>query len=228
MKYRINGTTMQTVEVALSQGESVYTTSGGMAWMTPNISMSSNMKGGLFGGLSRALSGASMFLVDYTCGQGEGMVTFASKFVGKVLDFTLTAGQGLICQKDAFLAAQPTVTLEAFFQRRLGAGLFGGEGFVLQKVGGTGTAFVDLSGEIMEYTLAANQVIRVEPGHVGLFEPTVSFDISMVKGIKNIFFSGEGLFLADLRGPGKVWLQSMPLSNLAARLAPYLPNKSSS
>jgi len=225
MKYEIRGTTMQTVDVTLGAGESVYTESGGMAWMTPNMEMSSGVKGGLLKGLGRALAGESLFLVDYTCTSGEGTVTFASEFPGNLLDFELKDGQSLICQKDAFLAAQSTVQLAMHFRKRLGAGLFGGEGFILQKLTGPGVVFVELAGEISEYTLGPGEGLKVDPGHVALFEPTADFNISMVKGIKNILFGGEGLFLADLKGPGKVWLQSMPLVNLAAKLVPYLPKK---
>jgi uncharacterized protein (TIGR00266 family) len=227
MRYEIRGTILQTVDVTVSPGESVYTETGGMAWMTPNMQMNSTMKGGLMGALGRMVSGESLFLVDYTPQGGDGMVTFANSFPGKILDFTLAEGQSLVCQKESFLAAQSTVTLATFFQRKLGAGLFGGEGFFLQKLTGPGLVFAELSGEITEYTLEPDHRLLVSPGHVALFEPTVTFEISMVKGIRNILFSGEGLFLADLRGPGKVWLQSMPLPNLASRLIPYLPKKNS-
>ncbi len=157
MKYEIRGTTMQTVDVTLGAGESVYTESGGMAWMTPNMEMSSGVKGGLLKGLGRALAGESLFLVDYTCTSGEGTVTFASEFPGNLLDFELKDGQSLICQKDAFLAAQSTVQLAMHFRKRLGAGLFGGEGFILQKLTGPGVVFVELAGEISEYTLQHGQ-----------------------------------------------------------------------
>lgn len=225
MRYEIRGTVMQTVDVHLSEGETVYTQSGGMSWMTPSLQMSSEMKGGLMGALGRAVSGESMFLVNYTSPADEGMISFAATLPGKILDFPLKDGQSLICQKGAFLAAEYSVKLEVHFRKRLGAGLFGGEGFFLQKLTGPGVAWTELDGEISEYELAPGQELLVDPGHVALFEPTVDFDITMVKGIKNILFSGEGLFLGKLRGPGKVWLQSMPLSNLAGRLIPYLPKK---
>ena len=225
MKYTIRGTVMQTVDVTLAPGETVYTESGGMAWMTANIEMDSNLKGGLRGALGRVVSGASLFLVDYTATGGEGMVTFANEFPGKILDFTLAAGQSLICQKNAFMAAEKSVTLEGHFHRRLGAGLFGGEGFFLQSLTGPGVVFVELAGEITQYPLQAGQRLLVNPGHVALLDPSVGFDITTVPGIKNILFGGEGLFLVDLQGPGNVWLQSMPLPNLAGRLAPYLPKR---
>ena len=225
MQYEVRGTVLQTVDVTLEAGETVYTQSGGMAWMTPNVEMSSEMKGGLLGALGRAVSGESLFLVNYSSTAGEGMVTFASSLPGKIVDFVLAEGQSVICQRGAFLAAEGSVKLEAHFHKRLGAGLFGGEGFFLQKLTGPGTAWTELDGEITEYDLTAEHHFLVDPGHLAVFEPTVSFDLQMVKGIKNMLLAGEGLFLASLRGPGKVWLQSMPLANLAQRLIPFLPKK---
>ncbi len=227
MQYQMRGTILQTVDVTLEPGEVVYTQSGGMAWMSPNMTMSSEMKGGLLGALGRAAAGGSAFLVNYTPTGGPGAITFASELPGHIIPLQLGEGQSLICQKDAFLAGQASIKLETYFQRRLGAGLFGGEGFFLQKLTGPGVAFAQLSGEITEYNLEAGQGLQVDPGHVGMFEPTVSFDITTVKGLKNMLFAGEGVFLADLKGPGRVWLQSMPIVNLAHRLIPYLPTKSS-
>jgi uncharacterized protein (AIM24 family) len=151
------------------------------------------------------------------------MIVFTPESPGKILDFELGAGQSLICQKDAFMCAADSVTLEMHFRKRLGAGLFGGEGFILQKVTGPGMVFVEIAGEVREYTLAQGQVMKVDPGHIALYEPTVDYDIQRVKGVKNILFGGEGLFLATLKGPGKIWLQSMPLSNLAAKIIRYMP-----
>ena len=142
---------------------------------------------------------------------------------GKIIPMELEAEQSIICQRDAFMVAQEGTTLEMHMHRRLGAALFGGEGLFLQKITGPGMAFMELAGEIVEYNLAAGQGLKVDPGHVALMDPTVGFDISMVKGIKNIFLAGEGLFLAHVTGPGRVWLQTMPISNLAMRLIPYLP-----
>jgi len=225
VQYQIRGTTMQTVDVQLQQGETVYTESGGMAWMTSNIKMETGMKGGLMGAIGRGLAGESLFLVDYTCESGEGWVTFASEFPGKIVPLQLGPGESMICQKDAFMCAEKSVTLEMHFRKRLGAGLFGGEGFILQKLTGPGTAFVELAGEITEYELQPGQELKVDTGHIAMYQPSVDFDIETVKGIKNILFGGEGLFLARLRGPGKVWLQSMPVVNLASKIARYLPSK---
>lgn len=227
MEYKIIGTTLQAVILELDPGETVYSESGGMAWMTANIDMKTSGRGGGFGGvLKRAVSGESLFLVDYTSTNGKGLVSFASDFPGKIVPLHLAQGQEMICQKTAFLCAEKSVNLDIHFRRRLGAGLFGGEGFILQKLSGPGVAFVCLDGEIVEYTLGANQMLKVDTGHVAMYEPTVSFDIEMVKGFTNILFGGEGLFLATLRGPGRIWLQTMPTSNLARAILPYIPTKS--
>ena len=196
-----------------------------MAWMRGNVEMSTGTKGGLMAGLGRKLAGESLFMTTYTCRGDEGLVVFTPEAPGKVLDFQLAAGQSLICQKDAFMAAESSVKLEMHFRRKLGAGLFGGEGFILQKVTGPGTVFLEVPGEVREYALAPREVMQVDPGHIALFEPTVSYDITTVKGVTNILFSGEGLFLAKLTGPGRIWLQTLPLSNLAGKLARYLPSK---
>jgi uncharacterized protein (TIGR00266 family) len=227
MEYKIHGTVMQTLDIHLKQGESMYTESGGMAWMQGNISMETSTRGGVLGGLGRALSGESLFMTTYTCQGPNGLIVFTPEAPGKVLDIPLAPGQTLICQKDAFMCAEDSVTLEMHFRKKLGAGLFGGEGFILQKITGPGTAFVEIPGEVRAYELPANAVMQVDPGHIAMFEPTVTYDITRVKGLKNILFSGEGLFLASLKGPGKIWLQSLPLSNLAGKLAKYMPKKSS-
>jgi uncharacterized protein (TIGR00266 family) len=226
MEYEVNGTLMQTVDIHLRAGESVYTESGGMAWMKGDIEMKTGTKGGLMAGLGRKLAGESLFLTTYTCRSNEGLVVFTPEAPGKVLDFRLAAGQSLICQKDTFMCAEESVKLEISFRKKLGAGLFGGEGFVLQKISGPGAVFLEIPGEVREYTLEAGEVMQIDPGHIALFEPTVNYDITAVKGVANVLFSGEGLFLAILKGPGRIWLQSMPLSNLAGKLAKYMPAKS--
>jgi len=225
MEYEIQGTVLQTVDIRLRQGESVYTESGGMAWMRGDIEMKTGTKGGLLAGLGRKLAGESLFMTTYTCRGDEGTIVFTPEAPGKVLDFQLEAGQSLICQRDAFMCAEESVKLEMHFRKKLGTGLFGGEGFILQKITGPGVVFLEIPGEAREYTLAAGEKMQVDPGHIALFEPTVKYDITMVKGVANVLFSGEGLFLAKLTGPGRVWLQSMPLSNLAGKLARYMPTK---
>jgi uncharacterized protein (TIGR00266 family) len=229
MEYKVIGTTLQAVILELDPGETVYSESGGMAWMSSNITMHTSGRGGGLGGvLKRAVSGESLFLVEYTSQGSQGFVAFASDFPGKIIPVNLAQGQQMIAQKQAFLCAEKTVGLDIHFRRRLGAGLFGGEGFVLQKLTGPGVAFVCLDGEIMEYTLGQNDLLKVDTGHVAMYEPTVAFDIEMVKGFSNILFGGEGLFLAVLRGPGRVWLQTMPVQNLAKAVVPYIPKPSSS
>lgn len=222
MRYEIHGSTLQTLDVYLSQNESVFTESGGMAWMTGAINMETNTKGGLMKGLGRALAGESLFLTTYTCTGGGGLIVFTPEAPGSIIPVELAAGENRICQKDAFMVAESSVTLETHFRRKLGAGIFGGEGFILQKLSGPGTAFVEISGEVRSYTLKAGQTMKVDPGHIAMYEPSVNYDIQRVKGAKNILFGGEGLFLATLTGPGKIWLQSLPLSNLASKLAKYI------
>jgi uncharacterized protein (TIGR00266 family) len=226
MRYEIKGTTLQTLDIHLNQGESVFTESGGMAWMVGAVDMKTDTRGGLLSGLARSLAGESLFLTTYTCKRGEALVTFTPEAPGSILPVELKTGESRICQKDAFMVAQDSVSLEVHFRKRLGAGLFGGEGFILQKLTGPGLAWVEIAGEVREYHLAAGQTMRVDPGHIAMYEPGVDYDIQTVKGVKNILFGGEGLFLATLTGPGRIWLQSLPLANLAAKIGRYLPNKS--
>jgi len=225
MRYEVNGSILPSVDVWLEPGESVYTESGGMAWMKGDVRMDTNTRGGLLKGLGRTLAGESLFMTTYACQSGTGMVTFTPESPGRIMVFDLQAGQSLICQKDAFMVAQEGVQIEIHFRRRLGAGLFGGEGFILQRVTGPGVVFLEIAGDVREYALEPGEMMRVDPGHIALYEPTVDYDITTVKGVTNILFGGEGLFLATLKGPGRVWLQSMPISNLAAKLKQYLPTK---
>lgn len=227
MEYRIDGSVMQTLEIGLQPGESIFTESGGMAWMTGNIVMKTDTRGGLLKGLGRSLAGESLFMTTYSCESGQANVVFTPESPGHIMAFDLKPGQSLICQKDAFMCAADSVSLEMHFRKRLGTGLFGGEGFILQKITGPGLAFVEIAGEVREYSLQAGQMVQVDPGHIALYEPTVDYSLDRVKGVKNILFGGEGLFLASLRGPGRIWLQSMPLANLASKLMRYMPSKSS-
>ncbi len=227
MRYEIHGDILPSVDVHLQSGESMFTESGGMAWMKGDIDMSTNTRGGLLKGLGRKLAGESMFMTTYTCNSGDGMITFTPEAPGKIIPMDLQAGQVIIAQKDTFMAAQEGVGVEIHFRKRLGTGLFGGEGFILQKITGPGLVFLEIAGDVREYDLAAGELLKVDPGHIAMYEPAVNYDIVTVKGITNVLFSGEGLFLATLRGPGKVWLQSMPLSNLAAKLAQFMPSKGS-
>lgn len=225
MKYKIRGNTLPIVDIELNEGESVFSESGGMAWMSANMNMETSTRGGIGKGLSRMIAGESMFMTTYTCQSGTGTVAFCSEVPGNIVPFEFESGQALICQRDAFMVATEGVDVERQYVGGLAKGFFGGEGFFLQKVSGKGTAFLELSGEITTYELEEGQVLKVDTGYVGAFEPTVKYDISRVKGFKNMLFGGEGMFLATLSGPGKVWLQSMPISNLASKVASYIPSK---
>ena len=226
MRYQLSGTTMQTVEIELAAGETVYSQTATMAWMSDRVRMHTNTGGGLFAGLKRSLTGGSFFITEFTADNGPASVAFAPRFPGSIIAYPLAAGQSLICRKETFLCAETGVTLELAWQRRIGAGFFGGAGFILQKVTGPGLVFLDLSGEVVNKDLAAGERLYVHAGHVGVHDPSVSFDIQMVPGFRNILFGGEGLFLACLTGPGRVHLQSMPILNLAEEIAHYLPSES--
>ena len=227
--YQIVGTTLQAVILQVEPGQQIYSETGGMAWMSGNVTMNTNTGGGggiggMLGGMvKRAVSGESLFIVEYSVTGGRGLIAVASDFPGKIIPLNLAPGQQMICQRDSFMCAEKSVKLDMDFRRKLGAGLFGGEGFVLQKLTGPGLAFVELDGEVVEYTLEPGQMLKVDTGHVAMFEPTVQFDVEMMRGFKNIVFGGEGLFLATLHGPGRVWLQTMPLMNVVKKIAEYLP-----
>ena len=223
MQYRIEGTTLPVVTVALTPGQRIYSSSGGMSWMTEAVEMETNTGGGLGRMVKRALSGESLFIVDYYVDRGVGEVAFSAEFPGKILDLDLADGQSVIVQKDSFLCAEKSVELDLHFRKRLGAGLFGGEGFMLQRLTGPGRAFVNFDGDILVKELQPGELLRVDTGHVAMFEPTVDFDVEIVRGFKNILLGGEGLFLATLRGPGKAYLQTMPMDKLAQKIAQYMP-----
>lgn len=222
MEYQIQGGNLPVVSCRLEAGESLFTESGGMGWMTANIDMSTNMEGGLLGGLARSLSGESLFMTTYTCVGGSAMIAFPSSFPGEIVALDLRPGQSIICQKSAFLCAERSVNLEMFFRKKLGAGLFGGEGFIMQKLTGPGKVFLEIDGSTTKISLAPGEVLKVDTGHVAIIDPSVQFDVNMVKGFKNLFFGGEGLFLTELVGPGDVWLQSMPAQNVAKSILPFL------
>lgn len=227
IKYHILGTVQQTLAVELQSNQVVFSNAGGMSWMTATVNMSTNASGGLGGMLKRAVSGASAFIVDFSAAGAPGQAAFSTDFPGKVLPIELDAGQTVIMHKHAFLCAEKSVTLGVFFTRKLGAGFFGGEGFILQKLTGPGMAFGELDGDAVEYNLKPGEVMKVEPGHVAMFEGSITFDIQMIKGIANVLAGGEGLFLATLTGPGRIWLHSMTVSKMAHRLMEYMPAKSS-
>ena len=225
MNFEIVGTSMQTLLVELNAGEEMYTERGGMAWMS-NVDMDTGAKGGLMKGLGRMVSGESLFMTTYKAKSGGGKIAFTPEAPGRVVAMELKQGQSLLCQRDAFMCAEESVDLSVHFHKRFGAGLFGGEGFFLQKVTGPGHVFFEIAGEANEESLSSGEVLEVDPGHIALFDPSVDFSITRVKGVKNMFLGGEGLFLAKMTGPGKVWLQSLPLNNLATKLSRYMPKSS--
>jgi uncharacterized protein (TIGR00266 family) len=222
--FQVIGTIMQAVSVRMNAGQAFYSEVGALSWMSDGLQMDTNLGGGgLFGALSRVVTGESLFVVNYTAQQNGSFATFSSDFPGKIIPVNLAQGQSMIAQKDTLLVAEKSVNLSIAFQKRLGAGLFGGEGFMLQKFEGPGTFFAAFDGEIVEYTLAQGQRLLVDTGSVGMFEPSVSYDIQLIKGIRNLLFGGEGLFLVTLTGPGRVWLQTMPMSKLAGAIRKFMP-----
>lgn len=226
MRYQVIGDTMPAVEVRFdAAGESMYTQSGGMAWMSEGIAMDSNMRGGLGKSIGRMFSGESLFMATYKAEKPDAMIAFASTVAGEILPIDIGACGGLICQKGAFLCAQESVNLNITFTRKLSAGFFGGEGFILQDMSGTGMAFLEIDGNKVEKTLAPGEVIKVDTGNVVAFERSVNYEIETVKGLKNIFFGGEGLFLTKLTGPGRVILQTQNFNEFAGRIARMIPSK---
>ncbi len=228
MQTRIQGTTMPVLEVQLDPNESVFSESGELSWMTASIQMMTHTQagggGGLFGVLKRVAGGGSIFMTEYRAYQYPGIVAFATKVPGHIVPVELGQGPEYLVHRHGFLCATPQVTLSVGFQQSLGAGIFGGDGFLLQRVGGYGTAWLELSGELIKQDLAPGEVLRVHPGHVGAFQSTVGFQITMVPGIKNMIFGGDGIFLAVLTGPGSIWLQTLPISRLAHQISEYLPH----
>ncbi|MGN0343522.1 MAG: TIGR00266 family protein [Lachnospiraceae bacterium] len=226
MRYQVIGDTMPAVEVTFDQaGESMYTQSGGMAWMSEGVAMDSNMRGGLGKSIGRMFSGESIFMATYRAERPGASIAFASTVAGEVLPVDIGASGGLIAQKGAFLCAENTVELSVAFTKKLSAGLFGGEGFILQDIHGTGMAFLEIDGNKVEKVLAPGEVLKVDTGNVVAFEKTVSYEIETVKGLKNIFFGGEGLFLTKLTGPGRVILQTQNFNEFAGRIISMMPSK---
>ncbi|KZX15816.1 hypothetical protein MBCUT_13200 [Methanobrevibacter cuticularis] len=224
MEYEIKGGNFPIVLCKLNKGEVMKNESGSMATMTSEITMSSNTGGGIIKGLGRALAGDSLFLNFFTADDDNQEIGFASSFPGEIIPFELSDGKTIVAQKSAFLASEENVEIDIFFNKKLGAGLFGGEGFILQKLSGEGTAFLEVDGGVIEKTLAEGEKLVIDQGHLAAMDETVDFDIQRVKGLKNIVFGGEGLFLTTLTGPGKVYLQTMPLSNFINLLAAKIPS----
>ncbi|MBE7003426.1 MAG: TIGR00266 family protein [Ruminococcaceae bacterium] len=223
MKYEIKGEPMPVVVCELGSGESMITESGAMSWMSPNMQMET-VGGGAGKVLGRMFSGEALFQNRYTA-QGDGMIAFASSFPGSIRAVESGAGREVIVQKSGFLASEAGVELSVFFQKKAMAGFFGGEGFIMQRLSGHGTAFIEIDGSAMEYELGAGQQIVADTGYVAMMDATCTMDIQSVKGVKNVLFGGEGLFNTVITGPGHVVLQTMPLNNFAAAIARMLPSK---
>ncbi len=224
MQYRIVGDTMPAVEVILNNGEGMYTQSGGMAWMTEGIEMSTSTKGGLLKGLGRKmLAGESMFMAQYTAKRDGATIAFASTVAGEVVPIDLAQHQGIILQKGAFLCATNGVQMNMKFTKKFSAGLFGGEGFILQEAVGSGLLFIEIDGDKVEKDLAPGEVLYVDTGNVVGFDASVTYEIQMIKGVGNILFGGEGMFNTKLTGPGKVILQTQNFNEFASRIIAMVP-----
>ena len=228
LKYEIEGNNLPVVICYPEEGQTLCTQSGAMSWMSPNIQMETNSGGGLKKMLGRLFSGDSIFMNEYTPQGGSGMIAFAASFPGSIIPFEITQGNGIIVQKSGFLAMEKGLELSLYFQKSLGSGFFGGEGFIMQKITGDGLAFVEIDGYCKEYNLSVGESIIVDTGYLAAMSETCTMDIQTVKGVKNMFFGGEGFFHTRITGPGKVYIQSMPIINMAQKLIPYLPNPSSS
>jgi uncharacterized protein (TIGR00266 family) len=228
MQTRIQGTTMPVLDVQLDPNESVFSESGELSWMTASIQMTTHTQmgggGGLFGVLKRVAGGGSIFMTEYRAMQYPGEVSFATKVPGHIVPVQVAPGQEYLVHRHGFLCATPQVTISVGFQQSLGAGIFGGSGFFLQRVAGYGMAWLELSGELIMKNLAPGETLLVHPGHVGAFQASVGFQITTVPGIKNMIFGGDGIFLGVLTGPGTIWLQTLPISRLAHQIGEYLPS----
>jgi uncharacterized protein (AIM24 family) len=226
MQAEIKGTTMPILEVSLDQGEQVVSTRGELAWMTQGVQMAQKMStaggGGMMRGFKRALGGAGLIITHY---DGPGMVTFAAKVPGHIVPVDIAPGQAYYVHKHGWLCGTPEIVPSVGLQRSFRGGLWGGEGFVLEKLEGQGRAWIELSGELTTYDLQPGQTLLVHPGHVGMFQGSIQYDITHIKGVKNVLFGADGYHLVSMSGPGRVWLQSMPLPVLAFALSPFLPQQ---
>jgi uncharacterized protein (TIGR00266 family) len=227
MQSRILGTTMPVLEFLLDPNEAVISEAGELSWMSSSIQMTTHTQmgggGGFFGVLKRVAGGGTLFMTEYRAMGATGEIAFATKVPGHIIPLEL-GGYEYLIHRHGFLCATPQVQLGVGFQQSLGAGVFGGDGFLLQKISGYGTAWLELSGEVVVKDLRPGEMLRVHPGHVGAFQASVSFQIMRVPGIKNLIFGGDGLFLAALTGPGRVWLQTLPIAKLAHKLMEYMPS----
>ena len=223
MKYNIVGEPFPVVICELEPGEQMVTESGSMAWMSPNMHMDTTSNGGIGKVFGRVFSGEKLFQNVYTAQGGTGTIAFASSFAGSIRAFNIEPGNDMIFQKSAFLAGEKGVELSVAFNRKVSSGLFGGEGFIMQRASGFGTMFAEFDGHVVEYDLNPGQQIVVDSGYLAAMTGTCSMEVVTVPGVKNIIFGGEGLFNTVVTGPGKIWLQTMPISNVAASIIPYIP-----
>ena len=226
MRYEILGETLPVVICQLEGGEKMITEGGGMSWMSPNMLMETTTNGGIGKAFGRMFSGEKMFQNIYTAQGSNGMIAFASSFPGSIKAYEIGPGQEMVFQKSAFLAGEAGVELSVFFNKKFSSGLFGGEGFIMQKISGHGIVFAEFDGHVVEYELQPGQQIVVDTGHLAVMTATCQMEIKSVPGVKNMLFGGEGLFNTVISGPGKVWLQTMPISNVAGILRPYMPSGS--
>ncbi len=230
MQNRVTGTTMPVLEFVLEPNESIISEAGQLSWMTSSIQMTTHTQfgggGGIIGAIKRVAGGGSLFMTEYRASGTPGEIAFATKLPGHIVPVEISATQEYMIHRHGFLCATPQVLLGVGFQQSLGAGIFGGDGFLLQRVSGQGTAWLELSGELVVRDLQPGETLRVHPGHVGAFQAGVSFQITTIPGIKNMIFGGDGIFLAALTGPGRIWLQTLPISKLAHELYEYMPKPS--
>lgn len=220
---------MPVLEFQLEPNDAIISESGELSWMTPNVQMTTHTQfaggGGIFGAIKRMAGGGSLFMTEYRAVGGAAELAFATRVPGHILPVEVAPGAEYMVHRHGFLCGTSAIQLSVGFQQSLGAGIFGGDGFLLQKVSGQGSAWLELSGEVVTRDLAAGQTLLVHPGHVGAFQASVSFQITMVRGIRNLIFGGDGLFLAALTGPGRIWLQTLPISRLAQQLLEYMPSQ---
>ncbi len=219
----ISGGMLPVVTLKMERGEQVFTESGGMSWMSNGFKMETSTNGGVMAGLGRALAGESLFMNIYTCEADQAEIAFASSFPGEIIEFNLQPGQEIIAQKQALMVAEKSIEMKMHFRKKIGTGLFGGEGFVMQKISGTGKVFLECDGNIIRKEIKSGEVLKIDNGHVIAMTSGVNLNIETVKGLKNIVFGGEGLFLTTISGEGTVWLQTMPIYKLASTMIPYLP-----
>lgn len=226
MRYEIKGETLPVVVCYLEGGEQMITERGSMSWMSPNMKMETTTGGGIGKAIGRMFAGEALFQNRYTAQGGNGLIAFASSFPGQIKAYEIGPGREIIVQKSGFLAAEAGVELSVFFQKKLGAGVFGGEGFIMQRLSGRGTAFLEFDGHIVDYELQPGQQIVVDSGYLAAMDSTCSIEVRTVPGLKNMVFGGEGLFNTVVTGPGRVWLQTMPISNVAQLILSFMPPKS--